>query len=132
MDEKLRPEQLWGVLNYAADEAERAGRYAECLGLLQQALRMADLAFGKSHRNYAFTLIRLADTFMELNRYDDAEEHYNEAIPILKRCLGEMHLSVGISYRNLADLYERLGKRDESLTASLRATQILKSNRPRE
>ena len=129
MDEKLKPEQMLAVLTCAADEAESAGKQQDCLGLLRQATRMAELAFGRNHRTYAFTLIRLADTCTELEKYEEAEEHYALAIEILKQCLGEMHLSVGIAYRNLADLYARLGKSDESKMSILKATQILNNSR---
>jgi tetratricopeptide (TPR) repeat protein len=129
MDEKLKPEQLWAVLSRAAEESESAGRADECLGLLQQALRMAEMAFGKNDKAYAFTLIRLADACIELERFRDAEENYAAAISILKTCLGDMHLSVGITYRNLAGLYELLGRQEDAAAAARRAGEILNSRR---
>lgn len=128
MDERIKPEQLWEVLNRAADNAEQAGRHEECLGLLQQSTRMAELAFGDNHRDYAFTLIRLADTCLDLNKLDDAEAHYSQAIPILRASLGETHLSVGISLRNLAELYEKQGKSSQAESTRVLAARILRSN----
>lgn len=129
MDESLKPEQLWSVFTRAADQAEEAGRLEESVGLLRQAVRMAEIAFGDSHHDYAFSLIRLADGCIDLNRFDDAEEYYQEAIPVLEQSLGETHLSVAISYRNLAELYKRLGKVDEAQLARSKANDIIDLNR---
>ncbi|XP_031103618.1 protein KINESIN LIGHT CHAIN-RELATED 3-like [Ipomoea triloba] len=66
----------------------------------------------------------IGDTYLSLNRYDEAIFAYQKALTALKSSKGESHPSVASVFVRLADLYNRTGKLRESKSYCENALRI--------
>lgn len=66
----------------------------------------------------------IGDTYLSLNRYDEAIFAYQKALTALKSTKGENHPAVAIVFVRLADLYNKTGKFKESKSYCENALRI--------
>ena len=89
------------------------GKYGEAMSVIAECLRVRHkLLDSKDHTNDAIgeALNRKARTFEGLDKYDEAEELFLEAIAIGKQQLGERHVEIINRMCDLGKLYMRLDK----------------------
>ncbi len=80
----------------------------------QEALHAAAQACGSDHPEVAEAAGYLADLYMFLERYGEAEALYRRALKIYKNTLGDEHMIYSMALRNLAVVLEVRGKADEA------------------
>jgi len=124
MDRRITPAEVISILNHAADEASKAGRHEDCLRLLKQAVQQSARNFGTNHKLHAFSLIKMAETYSELHKFQEAADSYNEALEVLLQVLTPSHMSIGIVYRNLTELYKTLDMSGKAKESELKAIEI--------
>jgi tetratricopeptide (TPR) repeat protein len=128
MERQIKPTEVISILNHAADEASKAGHHEDCLRLLKQSALQSARYFGTDHKMYAFSLIKLAETYIELQKFKEAVDSYNEALAILLQVLTPSHMSLGIVYRNLTELYRTLNMYAKAKETELKAIEIFSKN----
>jgi len=89
------------------------GEYAEAESLLRSALEMRRNIQGE-HLDVAMVANDLAMTLRVLERYDEAEPLYHEAVRINRSLLGDEHPAVAQSINNLAVFLWRKGELQEA------------------
>jgi len=100
---------------------QRPDRAAE---VAREAVALNREAYGEKAPDYARALVSLADSLIDIRRYDEAEKYYVAAIPRMRETLGTRHRQVGIKLNNLGLLYLRLGRFDEARSALVEALAI--------
>jgi TonB family protein len=90
------------------------GDFARPEALYQQALEIAEKAFGPESADYARYLHEAGFYFHTRRKYDRAEEYYRAAFGIRVRTLGKEHPEVAQSLCHLAVLYENQARSDKA------------------
>ena len=85
------------ALNQQAIVHYKAGRYAEAIPLLEQALAIREKALGPDHPHVATSLNNLAELYRAQGRYDLAEPKYQSALGIREKALDPDHPDVATS-----------------------------------
>ncbi len=106
--------EIAAALNQQAITHYQAGRYAEAIPLLEQALAIYEKALGPDHPNVATSLNNLAALYQTQGQYDRAELRYQQALAIYEKALGPDHPNVATSLNNLAALYKTQGQYDRA------------------
>ncbi len=112
------------VLNQQATAHYQAGRYAEAIPLLEQALAIFEKVLGPDHPHVATNLNNLAELYRTQGQYDRAEPRYQRALAIFEKALGPDHPDVAMSLNNLALLYSTQGQFDRAEPRYQRALAI--------
>jgi non-specific serine/threonine protein kinase/serine/threonine-protein kinase len=99
------------------------GRYEEAAPLFISRVGMLEQLFGPEHVDVGRALINVGNIQRDLGDYPAAERAYLKAAAILRRELGETE-ALALDYGNLAGLYGRLGRDEESLELHRRALAI--------
>jgi tetratricopeptide (TPR) repeat protein/CHAT domain-containing protein len=111
-------------LNRRVVELYRAGRYAEAIPLVQQALAIYEEALGPDHPDVATAVNNLALLYDKQGRYAEAEPLYKRALAIDEKALGPDHLDVATVLNSLAALYDDHGRYAEAEPLIKRALAI--------
>ncbi|MCP3963916.1 MAG: serine/threonine protein kinase [bacterium] len=90
-----------GALNYARGDFENAETY------LIQALEARILVYEDESTYVASVLDLLGDVLAAQGKVEDAEKRYNQVLAMRKKLLGDEHLDVGVTKKNLANLLAR-------------------------
>jgi tetratricopeptide (TPR) repeat protein len=108
-----RPAQKrWKVQLVHAETSLKVDKNTE--ELYQDALHQAVQQVGHDHPDVAEAATYLADLYMYLERFTEAESLYRRAIKIYALTLGDDHMVYSMSLRNLADCLEARGKRTDA------------------
>lgn len=117
-------EALWQELNSKAAMLYQQGRYSEAAKVAQEALRVAENAFGPHHPNVATSLNALALLYHSQSKYAEAEPFYKRALGIVQKALGPDHPQVATVCENMAEIYKKIGKEDEAERLEARSRKI--------
>ena len=120
----LAQEQRWRELGSQAKELREQGRYDEGVAVAQEALRVAEAAFGPEDPRVATSLNDLALLYWVAGKFSQVEPLYQRALQIREKALGPNHLEVASSLNNLGMLYWAGGKRAEAESLLQRALAI--------
>lgn len=80
----------------------------------QEALHDAAHQSGPEHKDVAEAATYLADLYMFLERYGEAEALYRRALKIYAKALGDESMVYSMALRNLAEALQARGKADEA------------------
>ena len=117
-------EARWLELNSRATELYQQGKYAECVPVVTEALKIAEATFGPDDARIGTSLYNLARTDDSLGRYGEAEPLYQRALRIDEKTLGPNHLDVANCLNSLALLYYNQGKYEQAEPLYQRALRI--------
>ncbi len=118
-----RPAQKrWKVQLVHAETSLKVDKNTE--ELYQDALHQAVQQVGHDHPDVAEAATYLADLYMYLERFTEAESLYRRAIKIYALTLGDDHMVYSMSLRNLAACLEARGKRTDAENTRVQARGI--------
>jgi tetratricopeptide (TPR) repeat protein len=117
--------QLTRALVDLGDLLQQRGRYRAAEPVLQEAIQVAEKAFGKDHLEVATPLNSLAVCYKYMARYLDAGPLYQRALAIETKVLGAHHPNVGVCLENYSSVLHSLGRRTAATRAARRAARIL-------
>ena len=84
--------------------------------LISQALALRKEALGESHPDVVRSMIDLGNVYLSQKKYGDAEPLLLGTIALSEKVLGDKHQYTFEALNSLADLYEKTGQRDKSLS----------------
>jgi len=90
-----------------------------------RGLTLDEQQFGPTHPEVGKTLHDLASIEIQLERYDDADDHLDRAIKIFISSYGERHPMVGATFMTMAHLAASQGKLDDARNMYLQAQSSL-------
>jgi tetratricopeptide (TPR) repeat protein/CHAT domain-containing protein len=99
----------WVKLNKQTEAYIENGVNDSALIFAKKAFKKATIIFGKSHICYAISSNNLADTYVLLGAYNEAEPYFKIAILIYKKKYGINHIDYAGSLNDLAMLYFEMG-----------------------
>jgi serine/threonine-protein kinase len=105
----------------------RAARYEESQRVLEDALAMRRMLYGRQHTLVATTLLNLSTTVIESGDYARAEALVGECLEIRRTLLGEAHPHVASALNNLGSVFVRAGRLEEAETTHRQALEIYRS-----
>lgn len=118
-----RPAQKrWKVQLVHAETSLKVDKHTE--ELYREALRDAVRQVGQDHPDVAEAATYLADLYMFLERFAEAESLYRRALKINALTLGDDHMVYSMSLRNLAVCLQAQGKETAAETMRSRARGI--------
>ena len=114
----------WVQLRQQAVQFEGQGNYAAALPLEQQAVQAAQAAWGPQDLHLAVTLNALAIAEQNLEKFDEAEANFKQALAIFTKAQGEESSDGAMVLNNLATVYLDLGKYPDADKATEQALAI--------
>ena len=117
-------EDRWKELNAQVMQLYQRGKYTEAVPIAQEAVQVAEAAFGSDHPNVATSLNFLANLYHLQGKYTQAQPLYQRALGIDEKALGPEHPYVATSLYNMAALYKAQGKYAEAEPLYLRSLAI--------
>ena len=102
------------ALNNLARLLWQTNRHGEAEPLMQEALEVAEAAFGKHHPTVANRLNNLALLLHETNRSDEAEPMLRQALEVAEVAFGKHHPAVAIRLNNLAALLHETNRNEDA------------------
>ena len=114
----------WKSLQDEAMVLYRQGNYEEAMVITQKALGIAEKDYGPEHPRAAFSRHILGELYYNKEEYTMAEPMYVQALRIFEKALGRDHLSVALVLTNMAELYLKMNRVDESTSCLTRAQGI--------
>ncbi|MCB9704769.1 MAG: tetratricopeptide repeat protein [Myxococcales bacterium] len=97
-----------------------AGRHADALPILEQAVAIQEANGGPSHPRVAGALDALGTALLALGRLDAAETTCRRALALRERALGSTHADVARSLFNLGLILTTVGDRDAEVIINYR------------
>src|SRR5262245_13081542 len=120
---RLQPNN-WQYPQHAGIMADEMGDYATAASFTEATLSLVTSAIGPDTKETATALNNLANTYVKLARYSEAEPLYRRAIEIHEKLLGKDHPDVATNYNNLAFLLKAQSKYDQAEPLYRRAMEI--------
>ena len=118
------PRTGWDAYTRAGLDAREAGRYVEAETMLKAALRLVDVS-PRADRRLAESLGNLANLFITLHRYEEAEPLILRALAAEERRAGAHHPAVAAVLTDYLVLLRRLGRLNELPAVEARLRAIL-------
>jgi tetratricopeptide (TPR) repeat protein len=112
------------LLNNAGFYLKNRGQYREATPLMQYALAIGEIRYGRDHPSTYYLLDNLAVLYDNQGKYNEAEPLFQRALAIEEKVLGPEHPATAITLKNLAILYRNQGKDEEALPLFQRALTI--------
>lgn len=94
------------------------------------ARAVMEKTLGRSHIDIAGVLSRLGNTFMATERFDEAEECYEEVLIVKMKAFPPSHPQIAMAYESLADLYKAKGDEEQARENYLHTLDILEAGLP--
>jgi tetratricopeptide (TPR) repeat protein len=120
----------WKQLNQEVRRLNNEAKFGEGIAIGEQALTLARELWGDKHPNVASSLNNLAELYRALNRYQEAEPLYKEAIAIDHHSLPPVHSQLATHLNNLALLYKSLNRYQEAEDLYKEAIAIARHSLP--
>ncbi len=114
----------WAQLRQQAVQLEGQGNYAAALPLEQQAVQAAQAAWGPQDLHLAVTLNALAIAEHNLEKFNDAEANFKQALAIFTSVEGAESKNAAPVLNNLGTLYLDLGRYADADKATQQALAI--------
>ena len=105
----------------AGDEEAARALFEEGLGLLREAERALEDAYGPDHRRTLAAVSEVAVQLNRLDRLDEAAPIYDDLVPRLERTLGAGHHRTLMATANNGILRQKLGRHGEAAAMLARA-----------
>lgn len=106
------PQRSWKIMVIDAESSGEVNHRTEQVYIA--ALESATLEFGADHLDVAEAATYLADLYLFLERYDEAETLYRKAVAIYRKRFGKEHMLYSMALRNLAEALYALGKETDA------------------
>ncbi|MGH1364431.1 MAG: tetratricopeptide repeat protein [Calditrichia bacterium] len=106
------PKKHCEVLNLLGKIQRRLRKDEEAMLLYEKALQLAEAVDDMDQR--LTSMNNLATSYSRSGRLEEAEQMYNELMPLAKEYHGEYHPQIAIVANNLGALYRRTGRLDEA------------------
>jgi len=107
-------EARWNELIAQASNLHSQGKFAEAIPVAQEALELAEKAFGPDSPYTAVSLSWLGVVYEDQGAYAEAEPLFKRSLAIQEKALGPDHLIVASTLNTLANLYRDQGKYAEA------------------
>jgi len=117
-------EERWEELNDRARKFHRQGHYTEAITAGQEAMRLAETAFGVADARFAAAVNNLAEIYRMQARYADAEPLFLRALALREKAAGPDDPQVAATLNDLAELYQDEGRFAEAEQSYKRALAI--------
>jgi tetratricopeptide (TPR) repeat protein len=127
-----RPLALASAHNVLALIEYRRGMFAEAAPEFEKAARIFSQHLGPDHPEIVPYLVNLANTYLKIKRWSDAEDAANRALRLAKLGLGEDHPYHAGALIAFAKVCEKTGRTREGKAASRQAQTILAQRSDRE
>jgi hypothetical protein len=118
------PDATWEGYTRAGLEARDAGRYVAAEPMLRAALRLAETG-GTPSRRLGMSLTNLADLYVVLHRYGDAEVLLRRAVAVEEARVGPGHPAVAAVLADYVVVLRHLRREAERAAAEDRLREIL-------
>ncbi|PKK35334.1 hypothetical protein BWI96_17550 [Siphonobacter sp. SORGH_AS_0500] len=115
---------LSNLQNNLAVVLQDLGAYEQARVLLEQAVELDELNYGKTHPSTAISYSNLALVLQELGAYEEARVLLEQAVELAELNYGKRHPSTARSYSNLALVLKDLGYYVQALMYSSNALCI--------
>ncbi len=89
--------------------------YEKSITVMNEVMQYIKEHEGENNKRYTGCLYSIAADFGKQKKYDQAIEHYNKAISILKNCNSDYDVDMGQNYNNLFLLYIEQGNIEKAL-----------------
>jgi len=123
------PDQLQVIsLFKQAEEYNKHQNYPEAINLYQQAIHLAERAYGSQDPNYITLKTNLASIYKNAGMLEEAEETYKQALVSWEKSAGPDDPMVATTLNLLSTVYYVQGKYNEALPILLRAFAIRKKS----
>lgn len=104
-------------------------KYAEAEPLYKEALSIFEKARLETTGNttapiMAIAQINLGEIYTSQSRYSEAGSLYKQALGIFKKSLGQNHIRVALTLKNIAELYKKTGREEEAQKLEEESTKI--------
>lgn len=120
---QMRPsQQRWKLKLLQAESTRAVDEDTELI--YQDAMHQAIQQVGSEHPDVAEAATYLADLYLFLERYQEAEVLYRRALKIYAATLGKDHMLYSMCLRNLAVALAARGKDEEAIKARSEARGI--------
>ncbi|HEY9774196.1 MAG TPA: tetratricopeptide repeat protein [Planktothrix sp.] len=117
----------WYIFRAAASQALAAREYAKAEALWYAALEEAE-DYGEHSPRLTDTLEGLGEVEFRLEKYLNATAICKRLLRVYCEVLGPDHLNVGVISKNLAMLYECIGRKDDAVPLYENAVRLYKSH----
>jgi CHAT domain-containing protein len=107
-------EERWAQLSQQAEQLRQQGRINQAIPLAEQAVKVAEAAFGPNDRRTGLSLDELGLLYKNLDDLPDADNCFRRALAIFKAAGGSQSKDAGTVLLNLADLYADHGRWGEA------------------
>lgn len=130
IDRSLEMDRLAGKAKSASVHLGIASEVYNKVGIYDEALRFAELAYDMDKEagdslKMGRRLSQMADVYAAMNDYPNAEKKYLESNEMLK--IRPNNVSVCINFKQLGNLYLKMGKRNEAVNSLERSAQMARS-----
>ena len=119
------PSRRSNILTQMASILALAGRPADAIPILEEALRSHEAELGPDHPDIGNDLTSLARQETQLGKLDEAERHLERALKILEAALGPDHKDLGNALRTRGNLELARGDQRAGLPFLQRAVAVL-------
>lgn len=96
----------------------------------RHALKALQKSLGEEHLDLTPVFLRLGNTYLALQNFDQARTCYEKSLTIRKKELHDDHPQVAQALESLADLHKAQGEEQEAIQLFLSALDILEKNLP--
>lgn len=126
------PQDISRLLTLAqkADQLSSAGKFSEALPIAQQALEVAEKAFGSNDAQTASAVYTVGRVYKAMGEYAKAEPLFQRALIIDEKALGPEHSHVASQLNNLAELYVAMQEYAKAEPLYQRALKIREATLP--
>jgi tetratricopeptide (TPR) repeat protein len=102
------------------DENDKEAFYKEAFNLLNEVLNMERSSLGETHPQVADTLRIFATLYFDKGQVEHALETTEDAVAIMKLCLGPTHPRTALALRSLAKIHEMSNRSPEDMALAVR------------
>lgn len=114
-------ETVVDALSVQSQVLDWGGRFDEMHPVLEEARRLAESRFGRSHPVTVDVITMQGVLAMKEDRREDAVEHLGEAYELQRQLLGEEHRDVALAASNYAGRLAAAGRHEEALEVGQRS-----------
>jgi tetratricopeptide (TPR) repeat protein len=112
--------ELRGKMVRSRDDNEKEEIYKKVISLLKEVLKMERSSLGETHPQVADSLRIFAALYFDKGQVQHAVERTEDAVAIMKLCLGPNHPRTALALRSLAKIHELSNRNPEDMALAIR------------
>jgi tetratricopeptide (TPR) repeat protein len=116
--------QITGLLSKLGEVAAKEGKHEEALQYYQRGLEMNRKALGGSHPLLALSELSVANCYADMKDHAKARQHFDEALKIMERSVGENHDGTATVLEQYANYLKSAGEDSEAAEMMRRASTV--------